>query len=444
MGIQITKLDGEKGPDRAPGQGTLSFSKKRTLNGGIKAETPQPLSRDLEDDESRVKDEAPPVETVEDDAGDRSPTHSLPRSDPSPSPPPPPKDALPAIPRNASAGPSRPPLGISTSSDGIDPDFLAALPEELRREVKQDFARTRAASKPIAPAKLPTPPPRPSTTPSRHGNPVQEEETTPTKAKGKHHAAHITRQLRPKVKTQLKAAAVAELPLYSAWARAEAQDEIVDLTGPSAEDEQIGEYSVGELKDLGIDPAVFRELPEDLQKDVVETERAKYKKRKILHRPADTSRFRARERFEARTTSRSPSRSRADSAPPTGPRIAITRPTKPTLLKATSLEDVKDTVTRWITSRKAGPAAKDSRKVKEYIVKSMAPSAGTGGIEMAIEVLRWMRVVVEDRWGAPNELYDEKGEQGKKAREEWWNTWTEFVREVDKISKERFGAGIRL
>jgi DNA repair protein REV1 len=236
----------------------------------------------------------------------------------------------------------------------------------------------------------------------------------------------------------MKTNAVAELPLYGAWAKAK-DKEIMDLTGDNT-GEMIGDHNVSEVIELGIDPSVFRELPADLQQEIVAEERGKARKRKILNLPADISRAQARERDRdvGRTASLSPTRSsRAGSAAPVN-RLTVSRPAKPVLLKATSLSDVLETMTRWIDSRKgAGPAARDANKVKAYLVKCMAPEAGMGGPENAIEVLRWMRSLLEEIWGRGEVMEDTAGK-------EWWDTWDGFREQVNRISLERFGAGIRL
>lgn len=432
VGIQITKLDGEaKVAEREVGQGTLSFAKKRTASEAVALErqasegSPKPASK-VEIGRTTPHAVIPtgthPVEsTISPPPRSVSPLSASPEPEAVPRPP---------IQRNASAGPSR--AGPSASSEGIDPEFLAALPPDLRHEVKRDFSRTRATSEKPNTTKAPAEAVSlPSTT------------VSPARAQGKHAAAHITKQLRPKLKTQLKATAVADLPLYGAWTKANDKDkdkEVMDLTMEPIENEMIGAYQISELVDLGVDPGVFSELPEDLQKEVVKEERAKARKRKILHRPADTSMSRGTGRDAVRTASISPSRSaRAGSAVPAQSHLAITRPSKPTLLKATSLPDVLDTVTRWIESRGgAGPAARDANKVRAYLVKCMAPEAGMGGPENAVEVLRWMRSLLRDMWD-PSGIDRDAG-----AGKEWWETWAGFRDQVDRISRERFGAGIRL
>lgn len=346
VGIQITKLDGEKAVEKEAGQGTLSFGAK------VKGDVPEKVEV-----EEVVSPAVLPIE----------------------------------------AGPSRAP--------DIDPDFLAALPAELREEIERDHVR-------------PLPVKRAST----------ESVESPAK-RGKHAAAHITRQLRPKVKTQMKAAAIADLPLYGAWAKAR-EAELVDLT---LDEEDIGGYQVSELRELGIDPEVFTALPDDMRKEIITEERKKNRQRKILRRPADTSRLRAR--GATRTASLSPS-SRGGSVPAhSRPLAAVSLPPKPALMKATALPDVLETMTRWIDSRKGGPpAAKDASRVQAYLVKCFDAGAALGAAEHAVEALKWMRLELRMRWP----------DKEKVAGREWWETWERFVEAVNRACILRFGAPMQV
>jgi DNA repair protein REV1 len=429
VGIQITKLDSEKGAEREAGQGTLSFGnlkvKEKVVGEGDIGPEDLPLL-DTGKDVDVGKDERPRSRS-------RSSTPlQLEPVDPDPSVIPlshsPPQTRRHTALKEVQAGPSVPP----PSSDGIDPDFLAALPPELRQEVKQDYARTRnrAASEAVV---LPAP---------VKGRSIDRAITiSPAKPKTTLSVAHITRQLRPKVKTQLRAGAIAELPLYGAWAKAKDRETSIDLSNDDDE-RVIGIYRSSEIKELGIDVEVFAELPVEMQKEVVEEERRKSRQRKMLHRPADTSRVRARERQKGignRTVSLSPTRSsRAGSGPPALPRLTITRPVKPILLKASSLSDVLDTVTRWIESRgDAAPALKDATKVKAYLMKCVDESAGLGGVEMAVEVMKWMRTVLSERW-------DDEGVELRDEGREWWRVWRDFKEGLDGVCRARFGADLRI
>ena len=452
VGIQITKLDNDQPAQREVGQGTLQFGMKRKREAESLEPQRQPklerldspleqVKKDDEEedhvvdptDEERAK--TPASDQSLDRYEDRSPT---PTHIPVPTRPSPPLtrrrssllDAQHAAPE---AGPSRKPIAIS--SDGLDPDFLAALPPELQQEVKRDYGRSRQSA-PLVPVEA-------APVPAAELPKVQ----TPPKNKGKSSFAHITKQLRPKTKTQLKAKDIAGLPLYGAWQKAQDVDEASDIVSVVSDEGSIDAYRISELRELGIDPDVFAELPEELRREIVAEERRKRQQRKVLHRPADTSRLRARARNEGgqdRTASLSPSKtSRGGSLPPVvRPLASVSLPVKPALLKATKLSDVLGTITRWIESRDgAAPAAKDAGKVKSYLVKCMDPKAGAGGIEMVAEALSWMRLLLSERWRAP---YGREVREMEDAGAEWWRTWREFKDEVDGISIMRFGAPIRL
>jgi len=415
VGIQITKLDGEGGKaEREVGQGMLSFGKKRGRE-EVDPVTPTKVVKDEAPRErtlSRSRSHSPEVlEIVPEIAVQRQITRprTVSRS-PEPTVPPPERPI---------AGPSR--LVPAASSDGIDPDFLAALPDDLRQEVKRDHAISKARSR--ANSEIPVTDRQPIREPDRA--------TTISPAKrGMHATAHITKQLRPKVKTQLKASAIAELPLYGAWSKANGKQEVVDLSNDDGE--EIGIYFVKDLNELGIDPNFLKDLPEEMQKEVVDQEMTRRNKRTILHRPADTHRIKPRARASA-----SPTRSRAGSAPvvrPIGP--TITRPAKPKLFNAITLSEVTDIITKWIDSRKGtGPAIKDAKKVEAYLVKCMRPEYGLGGMELAVEVLKFIRVTIDERW--EEGIEDDVGV-------EWWDTWRGFRDVVDGLCREAFGAGLRL
>jgi len=415
VGIQITKLDGEGGKaEREVGQGMLSFGKKRGRE-EVDPGTPTKVVKDEASRErtlSRSRSPSPEVlENIPETAVERLITRPRTVSR-SPEP-----TVLP--PERPIAGPSR--LVPATSSDGIDPDFLAALPDDLRQEVKRDHAIIRARSR--ANSEIPVTDRQPIREPDRA--------TTISPAKrGMHATAHITKQLRPKVKTQLKASAIAELPLYGAWSKANGKQEVVDLSNDDGE--KIGIYFVKDLNELGIDPNFLKDLPEEMQKEVVDQEMTRRNKRTILHRPADTHRIKPRARASA-----SPTRSRAGSAPivrPIGP--TITRPAKPKLFNAITLSEVTDIITKWIDSRKgSGPAIKDAKKVEAYLVKCMRPEYGLGGMELAVEVLKFMRVTIDEKW--EEGIEDDVGV-------EWWDTWRGFKDVVDGLCRKAYGAGLRL
>jgi DNA repair protein REV1 len=308
----------------------------------------------------------------------------------------------------------------TASSDHIDPDFLAALPPDLRREVEADHTARRAAKhRRTGPEEVEIPP---------------ADKPPVNKSKSKlNAAAHITRQLRPKLKTQLNAKAIAELPLYGAWSRAgsrprsESVDpgEPIDIGSDSdveiIEEAAIGGFPPSELRALGIDLDVFAALPEDLQADVVAQERARVQPR--------LAQSRARPRVSA---SLSPAAARArnsrsnSAVPPGAPMVYANAVTRPALFRARDTDDVGDVLARWIASAPA-PAARDVSRVSGYMVKCV--TCGIGGVDHVSVLLRSMSGLLRDR---------------KEAAGEWWGAFDEVKRAVDDVLVQRLGAPLRL
>ncbi|WVR07039.1 hypothetical protein IAU60_004078 [Kwoniella sp. DSM 27419] len=466
VGIQVTKLDTEeKKVEREAGQGRLRFQPKRGVStaksenedtsfvGKVpKAEAADQTIKETPQVRSDAVDLAPsvekrtqalPVAEVTKEYSEAAPVPAPAARTPSPPPQP---------------GPSR---LVDVSPDGIDPSYLAALPPELQDEVKRDFAQTRARTRSRAASENPSGAAGSRTGPAE-STPSQRAVTiSPVKRTGMHEAAHITRQLRPKVKTQLRAAQLADQPLFHAWTRAQdrATSEVVDLTGGeggSSPGPEIGGYRLAELKELDIDPDVFAALPEEMRAEVIGEERNKAGRRAVLHRPGSHS---TRAGSRARTgvsASVSPSKSaRAGSVPPgpgrpqvNRPAITISRVVKPTLFKSTELSDIYKIIETWIESRKgSGPAEKDASKVRSFLLKSV--ESGLGGVETSVEVIKWMRVLLREKW--PDEEWTSEGDMppeedpdGIKAGRAWWQTWRGFRRGVDDLAERKFGASLRM
>lgn len=389
------------------------------------------------------------------------------------------------------AGPSRlPGQAQKTETDGLDPEFLAALPPSIASEVCRDHALNKSdATRPAAvqPTRTPSlevisipsssPPPN-AESPRSFLPPSPQADTSPAKAiskiKGPNEAAHIARQLRPKTKVQMKAGMVAEGPLFGAWSKArdktveieldkttQQKSTIVDLTSYSSpqdvgsgikaeleEDQVVEGYALSYLRSLGIDLDVLLALPKAIRKEVIVQEEENARRRQALFQPGD------RLRSRATSTSVSPvklggvvgyrGRSTSRSVPPQQRQsIKIIRPPKPALMNSTELPDVLRTIELWIESREdSPPAEKDAIKVTAFLKKCLNDGEGKvgDGVEKVVEVLRWMRVIINEKWAqdeGPNESTSEAGR-------EWWRIWRHMKDEVNLICVEKFGAGLRI
>ncbi|WWC94180.1 hypothetical protein V866_001019 [Kwoniella sp. B9012] len=461
VGIQVTKLDTEdkdKAKEREVGQGVLSFQPKR----------PQKVIQAQEIIPSPVEKNRPPEPEIPDSAkANERQSHSL-----SPSRSPEVEVSMDRSPTpQAEAGPSR--LPATEAEEGIDPSFLAALPPSLQEEVKRDYAQAKAQNRSSrANSERPTS--------GVHVEETATRATTVSPVKKQHSAAHITRQLRPKLKTQLKANQLADRPLFSAWNKAQAKDdgyvyeqEIVDLTSSDplpveVQDEEIGGYKLSELRELGIDKEVFQALPEDMRKEVIDEERRKAGRRKILTRPGNG-------RLTSKSMSVSPSKaaagagvgSRSTSIPPNGkskvsdpPSISISKPPKPALFKSTEIEDILCVIEKWIESRNgSSPAQRDIDKVKNWLIKTMSTSGVLGGVERCIEVIRYMRIVLREKYPLQEDmivkhkdiiLEEDQQEEGEGDEDEnrvgrcWWIVWKDYTAEVQERARKLFGAELKI
>ncbi|KIR55797.1 DNA repair protein REV1 [Cryptococcus gattii Ru294] len=388
------------------------------------------------------------------------------------------------------AGPSRlPAQAQKTETDGLDPEFLAALPPSIASEVCRDHALNKsdatrpAAVQPRTPSleviSIPSssPPPK-AESPRSLLPPSPQADTSSAKAiskiKGPNEAAHIARQLRPKTKVQMKAGMLAEGPLFGAWSKArdktveveldktaQQKSTIVDLTSYSSpqdvgsgikadleEDQVVEGYTLAYLRSLGIDLDVLLALPKDMRKEVIVQEEGNARRRQALFQPGD------RLRSRGTSTSVSPvklggvvgyrGRSTSRSVPPQQRQnIKIIRPPKPALMNSTELPDVLRTIELWIESREdSPPAEKDAIKVAAFLKKCLNDGEGKvgDGVEKVVEVLRWMRVIIKEKWAQDEGLNESTSEAGR----EWWRIWRQMKDEVNLICVKKFGAGLRI
>nr|XP_019010954.1 uncharacterized protein I206_04259 [Kwoniella pini CBS 10737]OCF49735.1 hypothetical protein I206_04259 [Kwoniella pini CBS 10737] len=442
IGIQVTKLDTEdkdKGKEREVGQGKLSFGPKqptkKVTNKTTKQEEliPQEVIAIL----SREEDVEPTIPPS------RSPSVENDHSEKSLSPQP-------------EAGPSRLPNSPlpqeREEQEEIDASFLAALPPSLQEEVKRDYREHRAASRERDRSR----------SRSRAGSELPPEDDNRAKmispVKGKHSAAHITRQLRPKLKTQLKIHQLNERPLFSAWNRAqEKNDDIVDLTTSYEEKEEeeimIEGYKLSELKELGIDKEVFKELPIEMRKEIIEEERRKNKR---LLRPGNNRGIR-----REISNSISPIKRNSLSTTKTTElmtlkeisKYTIKSIDKPNLFNLIEIKEILKIIENWIESRiELGilPANKDILKVKNYLIKSIN-SKGLLGIENSIELIKFMKLILREKFPlqenfeSQNNLQIEEGDEiENKFGKIWWNIWKDYKNELQFKVKSLLGSELKL
>lgn len=419
IGIQVTKL--EFGGDAGAGQATILFKAmgKRVEEGqqSMEAMLARTVPKQARGGMREGSDEREGTEEKSDHLSSRSPdAHSVQHS----------PDAL--IP---TAPPSPEVLRIGThASSDIDPDLLAQLPRELHAEAKAQIRASRAEGAKQRDSLPPEPPPALRVVPTRNA------------------AAHITKQLRPKLKTQLRAGEIAELPLYTAWGRASDRQrvsrestrepksrsaslvpegaEVIEIDDDDAGEEVAG-YAMRELRALGLDIGVFSALPADVQAEQVEQARAEKGRQAALFRPNPNTKAKDKKRGRGTTTSPCPGAGgqRGNGLPPPIARVA----TKPSLFGKRDAAEVAHVLAEWVDSFPA-PETKDVQRVADYLLKCLA-RMGLGGIEHTSTLLRSMRASLEEKGVV-------EGEEG------WWCAWESLRDAVDEDVKAKMGSGLRL
>lgn len=388
VGIQITKLDhGPKQGEVERGQGRLSFA-------GPAAKGKEKMADAVYDFDVSETDPTSPKSFSYSDLG-----------------------ALCSRPESRSGSPAREqPELMPALPTQLDLEFLAALPNDIREEIQEEHAKrhgSRSGSRSVSRSPLPSP------------GPSRKATLNP--------AAHITKQLRPKHKTQLDAAMIAQGALYGTWSRAAAQ--AGTSTGPSLHvdsfrtgqsrsrsaslapsevgenDNMVGKYRSSELRTLGIDPSVFSALPEDVQAEVIQQERQKMRNQRLRTQSASPAKLR-------------PPRSRSPQPIPT---LSITVRAKPALFGARDTDDVATVLAKWVESRKdGGPNEKDTERVRKYFCRCLASFSG---LDHVSQLLRNLKGVIRDVCVEDST---------------WWIAWEELFLSVNEQVQQSFGTGLRI
>ncbi|WOO83021.1 DNA repair protein rev1 [Vanrija pseudolonga] len=416
VGIQVTKLEFSTGPPK--GQGLLS-----AMFGRVKAAQ----EARGEEDEREAGEEALGTGDVEVDSKEGSEERDGVEATPvSPLPEAPPLPPAPAVP----------------SDNHVDPEFLAAMPPSIRAELEAELASKRKRKR----SEEMTPEVEVEVRDSVGVNDNDDDGDAHVAARtgGRHKYAHITKQLRPKIKTMMGNKAIAELPLYTAWGKRQAsrsRSRSVDpaagptTTAPSTESDsdiqvieadiaKIGEYTVSTLRELGIDLDVFAALPADLRAEVVQAEQQRVQLR------------RSGGKHSAKADSPA-KRAKAAVAPKIAPTPAtVTR--KPALFGARDTSAVAEVLTRWVVTCDGQPADADVARVGKYLVKCV--HGWMGGVDHVAVLLRHLRGLAGD---LARDGEEEEGEQQEQPLV-WWGVIERLKREVDEAAVAKLGAPLRL
>lgn len=201
------------------------------------------------------------------------------------------------------------------------------------------------------------------------------------------------------------------------------------------------------LKDLDLDPEVFRALPVRVQSEQLVMARMIKEKGHIPEPPTERKILKPKKYVLP-----------PDFVPYIAPKPKARHPAPPFLrqqgktkkekLYFTETDDIQRIVETWVmTYRHWAPREKDVEFLAKFISQSADRAQATDvGVERAVAVMRWWMVLLR-RFFAGTEYMDEEDlacSQRDLVGEAWWDAFYSVKDKMDAITKERFGGRISL
>lgn len=326
-----------------------------------------------------------------------------------------------------------------TSASQIDHSVLESLPADLRAEILASLdkagpstttarSNTIATSRPAQEIDLTSDDDVPQQTRSQSlppagsqpkdglavpAPPTKAASMSPTKAQEKARAdvRHITKQLAPKRK----------IPFVSPTKAALFRDKPAS-SGVGISDD--------ELKSLGVDPAFFRELPQDIQREQLS----------LLRQSKPSKAWGALAAQGNHAKSRSPS---VGARPPPAPIPVASYTILPQIKKLSKPEEIQDMIKEWVRYRKSeGPISAEVERIQNFLVKSAASGVG---LENVSSILRYWRRLLRERWkleeAGTSDVIDLDVSVTGQA---WWGAFRKVKGKVDEVVKKRLGCCLAL
>ncbi|KAM5542799.1 hypothetical protein V8D89_003760 [Ganoderma adspersum] len=305
----------------------------------------------------------------------------------------------------------------------VDMSVFEALPEDLRKELEDEYKRRSATPAPGPAPKEPTPMPEP---------PPPEKPYLKSILK-RSNLSRITKQLAPRNRPLLTTQTANKFFGKRVYASSIAVTE-------------------RELRRYGIDPSVFAALPPELQREQLAARRAPgvtvhVGKRKVL-KPARGPRI----------------RNPGIVFPPAPPPKAVFR-VRPTLkqqgkakgekLCFSEVADVQEVIGSWVGSFvEHAPNERDVDYFAKFLVQSVEGGrAADEGVQRAIAVVKWWLVLLRRHFGVWENVPELVGEDagGRPARvtseyvgRAWWRAFREVKAKMDAAAKKKFGGCLSL
>ncbi|KAG5650978.1 hypothetical protein H0H81_010325 [Sphagnurus paluster] len=303
----------------------------------------------------------------------------------------------------------------------VDMDVFNALPDDVRKELENEYER-RSKSPAIVGPPAPGVPPRKDIFPGKIFVPAP-------------NYPRIVRQQRPRSRPVIQPKQDFLLPGIPNHKKKRVRAGASKL--PDAA-----------LKQLNIDPDVFRGLPPALQHEQLAMLRIIRERGRIPSPPSQRKILKPHKRkpIPAHLLWRPP--------PPRARWVAqpILRQQgkeKKEKLLFTETSDIQNAIEGWVkTYQHWPPKEKDIEFFTKYLVAAVDGEKHTDvAMERAVAVLKWWLVLLRRHFGG-SEYVEEEGHvdlsQGDQVGEMWWKTFREVKQKMDVVAKKRFGGCLSL
>lgn len=322
----------------------------------------------------------------------------------------------------------------------VDLSVFAALPEDLRQELENEYKRRSESPFTRAPTVEPdvhrkgSVPPR--LMPGQGANtsifPQRPNDSKPSNYK------RITQQLAPR-----RGGGAAPMPRHQsalhAW--------VAKLKAAEEKKAKGVQISNSKLKELDLDPEVFFALPVRLQREQLTRARIIKEKGHVPEPPAERKILKPRKHVLP-----------PDFVPYIAPKPKAYHPQPPFLrqqgskkgekLYFTETDDIQRVVEQWMTAcGQWAPREKDVDFLARFIIRSFDRAQATDvGVERAVAVMKWWLVLMRRTFPATENLDEDdfKSSQRNLVGEAWWEAFRHVKDDMDAIAKERFGGKLSL
>jgi DNA repair protein REV1 len=199
--------------------------------------------------------------------------------------------------------------------------------------------------------------------------------------------------------------------------------------------------SDAELRDLDIDPATFRAIPPDIQREQLTYQR-------MVHRNSRSTFGQSSRNHLALDDRDSRSRSRSASVVPrTSSSVSARFAAIPSLKKARTTDELQDLISKWVSScAESGPEEAATDSFRDFLLKCIADDeAGDCGLEKVVAVMKWWLYLCRRRWGDSELLYvADVEEEPVDSASMWWAAFRSVKHALDKVVGQRFGGMLSL